>query len=83
MPKIKVTFADSSTVIFHEEQGFQTIVKRDNETSLGEFFSLWNHIREGLIPSFTTLLVNSLFFYDVENPSVVYSSSAVVKVEEL
>lgn len=83
MPKIKVTFADSSTVIFHEEQGFQTIVKRDNETSLDEFFSLWNHIREGLIPSFTTLLVNSLFFYDVENPSVVYSSSAVVKVEEL
>lgn len=83
MPKIKVTFADGSTTIFHEEQGFQAIVKKDNATSLGNFYSLWLHVKEGLIPSFTELLVNSIFFYDVEKPSVVYSSSSVVKIEEL
>ncbi|HFI0091455.1 TPA: hypothetical protein ACGO21_000534 [Streptococcus suis] len=83
MPQIKVTFADGSTAIFHEEQGFQTIVKRENATSLGEFYSLWFHVREGLVPSFTELIANSLFFYDAERPSIIYSSSAVVKIEQL
>lgn len=81
MPNIKVTFADGTVKIFHEEQAFRTIIKTDNGTSLGEIFSLWYHATDGLIPSFTELLTKCDFFFDVENPNIVYSSNSVIRFE--
>ena len=81
MPNIKVTFADGTVKIFHEEQAFRTIIKTDKGTSLDEIFSLWYHATDGLIPSFTELLTNCDFFFDVENPNIVYSSNSVIRFE--
>lgn len=83
MPKIKVTFADGSTLVFHEDQSLQTIVKTESGTSQSQIFTLWSHVHHGLVPSFTEMLAHGLFFFDIEKPSVIYSSSAVVKLEEL
>lgn len=87
MPRIKVTFADGTVEIFHEEQSFSTIVEIEvNEKrscSIGEIYSLWFHQHDKLTPSFIELLVNSKFFYDIEKPGVVYSSNSVVKFENI
>ncbi|WP_278189437.1 hypothetical protein [Enterococcus faecalis] len=42
MPEIKVTFADGSTEVFHEDQTFTSIVKlkdKDNDVFLSIFIS--------------------------------------------
>ncbi|WP_367007407.1 hypothetical protein ABZ559_04930 [Streptococcus sp. ZY19097] len=83
MPKIKVTFADGSTTILHEDQTFQTIVKTDYGTSLSQVFTLWSHHHDGLVPSLTEMLAHGLFFFDIEHPETIYSSASVVKLEKL
>ena len=83
MPEIKVTFADGTTKIFHEEQSFRTIVKTDKGSALSEIFSLWDHSNDGLIPSFTEMLMHGNFFFDVEEPTIVYSASSVIRFEEV
>lgn len=83
MPKIKVTFSDGTEVIFHEEQAFRTIIHNNKQAVLGEAFTLWSHSESGLIPSFLTMLTNGLYFFDIENPDVVYSVQSVVKITEI
>lgn len=83
MSEIKVTFADGTTVLFHEDQSFQTIIKTESGTAKSQIFTLWSHISDDLIPSFTEMLTHGLFFFDIENPSVIYSTSSVVKIEQL
>lgn len=87
-PFLKVTFSDSSSKTFHEEQSFMAIVKTNNDDGINsnshsKIFSLWNHHHDGLAPSFIDLLVNSEYFYDIENPSTIYSTSSVVKLERI
>lgn len=88
MNQIKVTFSDGTVEKFHEEQSFMSIrFIRDEENpdkefaSQSEVFGLWNHIHDGLVPSFLELLANSIFFFDLEKPSIHYNSQAVVKIE--
>lgn len=88
MHKIKVTFSDGSNTIFHEEQVFITVgffTDQENPNrklpSQSETFGLWNHIHDGLVPSFLELLANSNFFVDSEEPNTYYNSNAVVKIE--
>lgn len=90
MPKIKVTFSDGATVSFHEEQTFMAIGffpdKEDplkHQPSHFETFGLWDHVHDGLVPSFLEILANSKFFYDVEEPNIYYNSQAVVKIESI
>ncbi|EGS1179560.1 TPA: hypothetical protein I0F89_RS00665 [Enterococcus faecalis] len=87
MPEIKVTFADGSIEIFHEDQTFTSIVKRKEgnsfSVSLSNTYTLWRHTHDYLTPSFVELLANSEFFFDVENPDVVYASNSIVKFENL
>ncbi|WP_438837942.1 hypothetical protein [Streptococcus pluranimalium] len=83
MPKIKATFADGSIVIFHEDQSFQTIVKTDKGTSLSQIVTLWSHHHDGLVLSVTEMLAHGLFFFDIEQPDTIYSSSSVIKLERL
>lgn len=83
MPKIKVTFADGSFEIFHEEQTFQPWKCTEKSVSHGIPVSLWRHHHDGLVPSFLELVTHAPFFFDVEHPSVIFSSSSIVKIEEL
>ncbi|AIS73964.1 hypothetical protein FMV56_000610 [Enterococcus faecalis] len=89
MPEIKVTFADGSTEVFHEDQTFTSIVKlkdKDNDVfypSLSANYSLWRHHHNHLTPSFVELLANSEYFYDIEKPDIIYSSNSIVKFELL
>ncbi|HEN0123651.1 TPA: hypothetical protein ACGL2S_000901 [Streptococcus agalactiae] len=83
MPEIKITFSDGSIVIFHEEQSFQSVVKSNDAMSLSKIYSLWNHVHDGLIPSFLQLIANSQFFFDLENPQIYYASNAVIKIEAI
>lgn len=90
MHKIKVTFSDGSTAIFHEEQTFMAIRfssddqnPRENYPSQSGTYGLWNHVHDGLVPSFLELLANSAFFFDLEHPKVHYSSQSVVKLENI
>lgn len=88
MHKIKVTFSDGSFATFHEEQSFMSIkfiadLENLNKRypSQSEVFGLWNHVHDGLFPSFLELLANSKFFFDIEEPHVYYNSDSVVKIE--
>ncbi|MFS7238178.1 hypothetical protein [Carnobacterium divergens] len=89
MPKIKVYFSDGSTEIFHEEQSFVSIsfIEENNSDDLfaskGKIYGLYSHIDAGLLPSFLELLANSKYFSDVENENIVFSSSAITKIERL
>lgn len=88
MNKIKVTFSDGTIATFHEEQTFTAIgffTSEENPKkyypSHSEVWGLWNHVHDGLVPSFLELLANSKFFFDIENPKIVYSSQSIVKIE--
>jgi hypothetical protein len=90
MHKIEVVFADGSTQFFHEDQIFMAVGyfpdKDDPEKQYpaqSRSYSLWNHVHDGLIPSFLELLANSKFFFELDKPSVVYSANAVVKIKNL
>lgn len=83
MPKLKVTFVDGSLLTVHEDQSFQTIVKTDYGTSQSQVFTMWAHVHDGLVPSFTEMLAHGMFFFDIENPSTIYSSSSVIRLEHL
>lgn len=83
MPEIKVTFSDGSTIKFHEEQSFKSVIKFKEAMSLDKIYTLWNHLDEGLIPSFLELISNSQFFFDLENPEIYYASNSIVKIEAL
>lgn len=57
MPEIKVTLSDGSTVNFHEEQTFCSVVtisQKDSTQTMvkGNKYGLWSHNDDGLIPSF-------------------------------
>ena len=90
MHKIRVTFSDGSTSIFHEEQSFLTIGffqddknPKKNYPSQSEIYGLWSHVHDGLVPSFLEILANSKFFSDIEKPDIYYNSQSVVKIEVL
>lgn len=87
MPTLKVTFADGSTEIFHEDQTFTAIVKKADRdsfsTTLSTNYTLWDHHHDGLASNFMELLANSIFFFDVENPKTIYNSNSVVKFQNL
>lgn len=82
MHKIKVTFSDGTEVIFHEEQAFQSWKASNNSISLGEICGLWYH-HDGLVPSFLEIVANALFFFDIENPSLIYASASIMKIEAI
>ena len=83
MHKIKVTFSDGTEVIFHEEQAFQSWKASNNSISLGEICGLGYHHHDGLVPSFLEIVANALFFFDIENPSLIYASASIVKIEAI
>lgn len=90
IPTIRVTFADGSTQDFHEEQSFQAVryspTKEEPNKKypgLSEVFGLWNHPHDGLFHSFLELLANADYFLDVENRSIYYNVSSIVKIEAL
>lgn len=83
MPRIKVTFFDGSTIVVHEEQTFLAIKHIDKEgTPINPTtHQIFSSDPFGLVGSFIELLQSSLFFQDVENKDVFYSSNSVVKLE--
>ncbi|MFK4936773.1 hypothetical protein [Lactococcus garvieae] len=83
MPEIKVTFSDGSSVVFHEDQAFGTWIKSKDSVSQSEIYTLWYHHSYGLSPSMFEILLNSEFFYDIENPETNYNSNSVVKVQTI
>ena len=83
MPKIKVYFSDGYAVEFHEDQTFQTIVRNETGSSLSQVFTLWSHHHDGLLPSFLEMTMYGLYFFDVENPTQIFNSSAVTRIEIL
>lgn len=83
MPEIKITFSNGYTVVFHEEQAFQTRIKSNNKLINGEVFTLWSNENSLMVPSFLKILENSDFFYDIEKPEILYNSTKVVNCEEI
>ncbi|AMW98422.1 hypothetical protein [Rummeliibacillus stabekisii] len=90
MNKIKVTFSDGSITTFHEEQAFVAVGFFPDDKAPGknfpshfETYGLWNHMHDGLTPSFLELLANSKFFFDIEEPNVYYNSQSVIKIESI
>ncbi|HFI0101579.1 TPA: hypothetical protein ACGORV_001040 [Streptococcus suis] len=81
MPQIKVTFADGSTAIFHEEMTFQTFNENDEKHLPANKASLFSHPNCNLFFSFVDILCMGQFFYDTEHPETIYESKNVVKIE--
>lgn len=93
MPEIKVYFADGSIEKFHLGQTFKAIrinesdwdngVLKENQVIDFGSYGVLENSNQDLKPSFLALLSNSVFFYDVEKPNIIYSSSSVVKIESV
>lgn len=83
----KITFSDGSTLIVIEDQLIIPIVKyvKDGKTSVSkaEPVEIWNHLSNGLIPSLAELLINCEFFEVLTNRDKIYSSNAVVSIENI
>ncbi len=81
-----IYFADHSTLSVSEGDYVIPVVTTtadDSEpfTSMGEPLEIYNHIHDGLIPAITTALCQCSYFYLNRNGNVVYSTSAVVRIE--
>lgn len=87
MEKAKLTFSNGETLILSDEQKIIPIVAYQSEdgltTSIDKSYEIYYHIHDGLIPSITEMLSRCKFFMLFDNRSKVYSSSAVVTVENI
>lgn len=87
MNKAKITFSNNESLIVKEGDllvpitSFET--KEGISSSMGEPCELWSHINDGLLPSLTELLYRGKFFFHIENKDIFYSTSAIVKIENL
>ena len=84
-----IYFSDGNTLKVKEGEIFTPInsyppnidKKELNFASQGKSIELWNHIHDGLIPSVLELLFNSEYFCKLGNPSIVYNSKSVTRIE--
>jgi len=87
MDKALITFSNGETLELHECQQIvgKWKVTKDNETYVAgnKIHEIWSHISNGLIPSIADSLVQFDFFHLINNENKLYSSSAVVSIENL
>lgn len=87
MNKAKITFSNSETLTVKEGDIFVPIISIESDdgtySSMGKTCEIWSHIHDGLIPSLTELLYQCRFFFHVDNSNVVYSTSSIVKIENI
>jgi len=85
--RAKITFSNNETLIVNEDDIFIPINKviENNEISsaMVKPFKIWYHHHDGLTPSITEMLFNGFYFFNIDNPNVIYSTSAIVKIENL
>lgn len=85
--KAKITFSNNETLIVNEGDIFipinRTTVNEEISSCMVKPFEIWCHHHDGLIPSITEMLFNGFFFFHVDKPNVIYSTSAIVKIENL
>lgn len=86
MKKATIYFADKSSLIVSQGDFIIpviTISDIDSKafTSMGEPLEIYTHVHDGLIPSITTAICQSSFFYLNRSNNVIYSTSAIVRIE--
>jgi len=87
MTKATISFSNGDKVTVSEGQRIIPISRYTYDekltTSQGMSVEMWSHIDDGLIPCITEFLINCDFFrLDLESEKV-YSSSAVVTIENI
>ncbi|SEB15981.1 hypothetical protein SAMN05421743_12172 [Thalassobacillus cyri] len=87
MSEARITFSNNETIIIREGDIFIPVqsIELDNETSssMGKHCEIWSHTHDGLIPSITELLYKGQFFFNIEDKNTIYSTTSIVKVENL
>ena len=88
MKKAVIYFADNSSLNVSEGDFFIPVVTiSDMEskpfTSMGEPIEIYTHVHDGLIPSITTAICQCSFFYLNRNNNVIYSTSSIVRIENI
>lgn len=85
MDRARITFSNNETMVIDEGEIFIPIAKvdREGETSsaMQKTFEVFGHHHDGLIPSLTELFYRCQYFYHIDDPRTVYSTSAIVKLE--
>ena len=87
MGKAKITFSNNETLIVSEGELFVPIVKvqleKEIASSMSKTFEVWNHPHDGLTPALTELFYNCEYFFHIDDNKTAYSTSAIVKIENL
>lgn len=87
MEKAKITFSNNETLMIKEGDYFIPIVQTETDgdvtSSQGKVYEIWSHTHDGLIPSVTELFYKGKFFCSVDDTNTIYSTSAIVKIENL
>lgn len=87
MNKAVLTFSNGETLELYEDQLIVPISKLDINDDISisqcQTYKIWYHSSAGFIPSIGELLCKCNFFYLIDKPDKVYSSSAVVTIENL
>jgi len=85
MNKALLTFSNGQTLELFEGQKIITISKYVTDDAInvsqGPMYELWDHISAGMIPSVGELLCSCDFFQLLDNTDKMYSTSAVVTIE--
>jgi hypothetical protein len=85
--KAKITFSNNETLIVKEGDIFvpinESVIDNEISSAMTKPFEIWSHNHDGLIPSLTEMLFNGRYFFKVDNQNVIYSTSAIVKIENL
>ncbi len=83
----RISFSDGSTIVIIEDQLIIPIIKyvKDDKTSVSkaEPVGIWYHLSDGLIPSLAELLCSCEFFQILTEDDKIYSSKAVVSIENI
>lgn len=79
-----IYFSDKSTLKLTENDLIIPIIKNpvseDKTSCMDNPKKLYTHVHDGLIPSIMDALCHCQFFY-VNNPTTVYCSNSIVKIE--
>lgn len=51
--------------------------------SQNKVYTMWSHLDAGFTPSVLEMVFNSAYFHDADNEKVVYSTSSIVKIENI
>lgn len=86
MKNATIHFADNSSINISEGDFIIPVVAisdidSESFTSMGEPLEIYTHVHDGLIPSITTAICQCSFFYLNRNNNVIYSTSAIVRIE--